>query len=65
LSTGLAPNISTDLDRYKFEILPVLEKEIVKRLFFEKGEIQYSLLHDPYITESVKTFNSNYSSILQ
>jgi carboxyl-terminal processing protease len=65
LSTGLAPNISTDLDRYKFEILPVLEKEIVKRLFFEKGEIQYSLLHDPYIKESVKTFNSNYSSILQ
>ena len=65
LSNSLSPNVSADLDRYKSEILLVLEKEIVKRLFFEKGEIQYSLLHDPYIIESVKTFNSNYNSILQ
>lgn len=65
LSNSLSPNVSSDLERYRSEILSVLEKEIVKRLFFEKGEIQYSLLHDPYISESVKTFNSNYNSILQ
>ena len=65
LSNSLSPNVSSDLERYRSEILSVLEKEIVKRLFFEKGEIQYSLLHDPYIIESVKTFNSNYNSILQ
>ncbi len=65
LVNELAPNVSEDLERYKEEILPVLKREIVKRQFYKKGEIQYSLINDPYIKGSIDTFNSNYSSILQ
>lgn len=65
LREKLKSNKSNDLNRYKEEILPILTSEIVKRMFYEKGRIQYDLTSDPYIQSSIKTFNSNYSSLLQ
>lgn len=65
LMKKLTPNKQDDLERYKSEILPVLESEIANRLYYQKGQIQSDLAKDPYITSSINTFNTNYSSILQ
>jgi len=65
LKSKLEPNKERDLERFKDELTDALEGEIVKRQFSQTGEIIYNLIEDPYITTSVNTFNSNYSSLLE
>ncbi len=65
LMKKLEPNKFEDIERYKDEILPILKSEIVKRMFYEEGQIQYGLIEDPYIISSINAFNTNYNSILE
>ncbi len=46
LRDKLNPNIETGLDLYREEILPFIESEIIKRYFYQKGVIEYSLERD-------------------
>lgn len=45
-----------DLDKNKEEIVSLLEEEIVKRYFFQKGRLEASFAHDNEIKESLKLF---------
>jgi carboxyl-terminal processing protease len=45
-----------DLDKNKDEIVSLLEEEIVKRFYFQKGRIEASFAHDNEIKESLKLF---------
>lgn len=45
-----------DLDKNKDEIVSLLEEEIVKRYYFQKGRIEASFAHDNEIKESLKLF---------
>ncbi|MFT4601460.1 MAG: carboxyl-terminal processing protease [Arenicella sp.] len=60
------PSKERDLEKFKKEILEILEDEIVVRYHFQKGRISHSLPDDPYIIESIKILNdkSRYNDIL-
>jgi carboxyl-terminal processing protease len=45
-----------DLDKNKEEIVSLLDEEIVKRYFFQKGRLEASFAHDNEIKESLKLF---------
>ena len=57
LKVSLKPNLSKDLERYKEEIIEVLENEIIARYFYQKGRVEASLKKDPYILKAVSVFN--------
>lgn len=46
LKQKLTPDISQALVTYKDDITDLLNMEIIKRYYFQKGEVQYSLRHD-------------------
>lgn len=58
LTKQLTPDIKKDLQLFKKDILFMLETEIVKRYYFQKGEIEYRLRTDKWVKEAVKTINN-------
>ena len=42
----LKPNLERDLERYKKDIIQIISSEIVKRYYYQKGEIQFKLRED-------------------
>ena len=66
LKTNLKPNLSKDLERYKEEIIEVLENEIVSRYFYQRGRVEVSLKNDPYILKAKSVFTDlkEYNEIL-
>ncbi len=60
-------NKKNDLKKYESQITESIEKEIMKRYFYEKGKVQISLRNDSEIKEAVKLINdeSRYKSILK
>ena len=46
LEEKLKPNLERDLERYKKDIKQLISTEIIKRYYFQKGELQYSLSGD-------------------
>lgn len=55
-----------DLDKYKNEILELLNNEIVSRYYFQTGRIENTLASDPYILGAIDVFNSTeYNNLLQ
>jgi carboxyl-terminal processing protease len=66
LMKKLTPNLESDLERYKEEIIAILEEEISSRYYYSKGRIIIALRHDEDITEAVKVLNDKdkYASIL-
>lgn len=63
----VTPNKSTDLAKYKEEIIEVLENEIASRYYYQKGRIEVSFKRDPYIQQAVSVLNNSeeYNTILQ
>lgn len=61
------PSKERDLQKFKAEIIEVLEDEIIGRYYYQKGRIEHSLLEDPFILESIKILNDSgrYKSILK
>ena len=66
LKEAYKPVKSDDLDRYKDEIVGLIEDEIIGRYYYQKGRIKQSLKSDPYILEAIKILNDNsrYNNIL-
>ncbi len=67
LAEKVKPNKTTDLKKYKDEIIEVLENEIASRYYYQKGRIEVSFKRDPYIQEAIRVLKSKdeYQQILQ
>ena len=53
LEAKLTPNLEKDFDRFKDEVKRVMAAEIVKRYYYQRGELQESLKDDLVLGESV------------
>ncbi|MCF8254553.1 MAG: S41 family peptidase [Bacteroidia bacterium] len=47
-----------DLDKNKVEIISLIEEEIVRRYYYQKGRIEASFAHDKDIIESLRLFGN-------
>jgi carboxyl-terminal processing protease len=67
LSMELKSDKSSDLTRYKDEIIEILETEIARRYYFDTAEIETTFDDDPDIREALKLFSdkTKYYSLLQ
>ena len=59
-------NLNRDLIRYKDEILPLIENEIVSRFYFQKGKAMHSFSFDPSIQQALQILKDSekYNKIL-
>jgi carboxyl-terminal processing protease len=66
LLAKLNPSKERDLQKFKEEIIEILEDEIVGRYYYQTGRIEKSLKDDPFILEAVKILNdqARYKQIL-
>lgn len=67
LSAKLAPSNDNDLEKFKSEIVELLEEEIISRYYFQNGRIEASLGRDPYIEQAVSLLNDSerFSGVLR
>ncbi len=67
VKTKIQSDKKNDLMKHKAEIEREIEREIVERYYFQKGQIKISLRNDPDVTEAIKTLDnlSRYKSILK
>ncbi|MDR2147673.1 MAG: S41 family peptidase [Tannerella sp.] len=54
LEDKLKPDLERDLDRYKPEIKRLVASEIVKRYYYLRGQIQYSLRNDKTLEKAME-----------
>lgn len=54
LETKLTPNLDRDFDRFKKEVTRMLESEIVKRYYYQKGELLASLKDDKVLEKALE-----------
>lgn len=54
LEAKLTPEIGRDFDRFKDEIKKMMGSEIVKRYYFQKGELVYSLKADSVMDKAIE-----------
>lgn len=59
LKQKLTPDISQALVTYKDDITDLLNMEIIKRYYFQKGEVQYSLRHDKELQKAREILNDD------
>ncbi|MDD2284375.1 MAG: S41 family peptidase [Paludibacter sp.] len=67
LRTKLLPDFNKKLDENKEEILDFLSAEIIKRYYYQKGVIEYSLVNDIDLETAIDILNKKeiYHSLLQ
>ncbi|MBP6230097.1 MAG: S41 family peptidase [Paludibacteraceae bacterium] len=67
LTDGLTHDIAKDFDVAKDEITELLAAEIVKRYYFQAGELQQILKNDPELKEALEIIGNKtkYSQLLQ
>ena len=54
LSEQLKPNVKNDLIRFREDIQEMLELEIVKRYYYQKGVIEYGLRNDNWLKTAIE-----------
>ena len=54
LSEKLKPNVGSDLVRFRKDIQEMLELEIVKRYYYQKGAIEYGLRTDNWLKTAIE-----------
>ena len=66
LEAKLKPNIELNIDNNKNDIIELLSLEIIKRYYFQKGEIEFSLKTDVDLKIAIEKLNdkSLYDSLL-
>lgn len=66
LTAKLTPNLDRDLIRFKDEISDLLAHEIIKRYYYQKGGIEYSLQEDKTLLKAIEVLENKteYSRIL-
>jgi len=58
LKAKLIPNIDEQLNEYKSEILEFLSTEIIKRYYYQKGMIEFSLSSDKDLKTTIEVINN-------
>ncbi|NUM31096.1 MAG: S41 family peptidase [Bacteroidetes bacterium] len=58
LQSKLKTNKSSDLSKYKDEILQIIEEEIASRFYFEKGKIEASFDSDIELKKAIEIFTN-------
>ena len=63
---GIDVDRKGDLYKFKNEIKHLLEREIISRYYYQRGQIEISLKNDPVLDEAIKTLENKklYQSIL-
>lgn len=54
----ITPNLDRDFDRFKTQIMRVLSSEIVKRYYYQKGELIESLKDDDVLNKAVEVLTT-------
>tara|TARA_B110000037_G_scaffold59264_1_gene72441 strand:+ start:1239 stop:2846 length:1608 start_codon:yes stop_codon:yes gene_type:complete len=57
LMKKLEPSKKNDLIKYKRELIPLLEDELIGRYYYQKGRIQHGLVQDEFILEGIEILN--------
>jgi carboxyl-terminal processing protease len=67
LEKKLAGNTDRDLDLFKKDIEDLLNAEIIKRYYYQKGEIRYQLKDDPELKKALEVLSdkSAYENLLR
>ena len=63
LTNLLQPNVAEDLNLFRSDIQEMLEMEIVKRYYYQKGTIEYSLRHDKWLKIAIDIIQNNTDKI--
>ena len=58
LKLKLAPDVMKNLQENKADIVDLLSHEIIKRYYFQKGEIKYSLRNDDDLKKAIEKLNN-------
>ncbi len=63
----VVPSKERDLEKFKTEILDLLENEIISRFYFQKGRAQHAFKNDKYVKSALEilTNQSKYNTILK
>ncbi|MCL2073837.1 MAG: S41 family peptidase [Marinilabiliaceae bacterium] len=56
LESGLKPNVERDMDIFKTEVSELLSIELIKRYYYQKGAILFSLKDDKEVDFALETF---------
>jgi carboxyl-terminal processing protease len=59
LTAKLQPNVETDLIRFRTDVQRMLEQEIIKRYYYQKGEIEYNLRDDKWLRIAIELIQKN------
>lgn len=67
LESKLHPDVDRDLEKFKPEIMRLLSIEIIKRYYYQKGEVIESLKHDDDLKKAFEVLNDTelYTGTLQ
>ncbi|MDD2981812.1 MAG: S41 family peptidase [Crocinitomicaceae bacterium] len=67
LMQKVTPSKERDLEKFKDEIKPILENEIVSRYYYQKGRILHSFQNDDYLKKAIETLKDTktYNAILK
>ncbi|MDB4089143.1 S41 family peptidase [Flavobacteriales bacterium] len=67
LVKSLSPNKERDLDKFKDEIIMLIENEIVGRYYFQEGQMTHDLAKDDYVLKAIEVLSNKaeYNKILK
>jgi len=67
LLAKVVPSKERDLDKFKKEIIELLENEIVSRYYFQKGRVVNSFHHDNFVDKAIEILinKTEYSKVLK
>ena len=63
LTNLLQPNVADDLTLFRDDIQEMLEMEIIKRYYYQKGTIEYSLRSDEWLKTAINIIKKNGTNI--
>lgn len=63
LTQKLQPNVEADLLRFRTDVQRMLEQEIIKRYYYQHGEIEYNLRSDKWLKIAVEMYQKNIAKI--
>ena len=57
LKKKLTPDINADMDLFKKDIVDMINGEILKRMYYQKGYVRHTLVSDPVLKKALSVLN--------
>ena len=57
LKKKLTPDIDADMDLFKKDIVDMINGEILKRMYYQKGYVRHTLVSDPVLKKAISVLN--------